>query len=394
MDVLLGVLIGALLAVSAGAAWRLAARPRTVLSPAAGARETALHAATATLPHLRRGLDRDSADHAVEHLRALTGADAVALTDTDTVLAAAGVQAHHLAPGDDVAPLVGSPHDRVHVEDRLQWAGEGCPLHAAVVAPLVVQGAHAGSLITFVAAGRRLTPEDTRAATEAAALLAAQVELSVVSDQGERLANAELRALRAQISPHFLYNALAAVASQIHSDPDGARELLSDFAQFTRYAFRRERPYVTLADELRYVEIYLRLEQARFGSRLTVRVEVAPEALPAIVPVLSLQPLVENAVRHGVEVRDGPGTVEILGEDFGPDVRLRIRDDGAGMTAARAEAALSGRGAGGGIGLSNVHQRVRQTFGEPYGLQVRSEPSGGTTIIMTVPKFKAGVRAS
>lgn len=394
MDVLLGALIGALVVISAAAAWRLAARPRAVLSHAAGARETALHAATAILPHLRRGLDRESAEHAVDHLLALTGADALALTDTDTVLAAAGADARHLRAGRDVGPLVAGHQDRVHVENRLVWEDATCSLRSAVVAPLVVQRERVGSLITFTAGSRQLTPEDTRAATEAAALVAAQVELSVVSSQGERLANAELRALRAQISPHFLYNALAAVGSQIHSDPDGARELLSDFAQFTRYAFRSQRPYVTLADELRYVEVYLRLEQARFGDRLAVRVKVAPEALQAIVPALSLQPLVENAVRHGVEEHPGPGLVEILGEDYGADVRLRIRDDGPGMTAARAQAALAGAGAGGGIGLSNVHQRLRQTFGDAYGLEVTSVLGTGTTITMTVPKFKAGIRAA
>ncbi|UTI66307.1 histidine kinase [Paraconexibacter antarcticus] len=394
MDVLLGAFIGALVALSAVAAWRLVARPRGVLSPAAGMRETALHAATATLPHLRRGLDRRSAEKAVEHLRALTAADAVALTDTDSILAAAGVGASHLRPGAPLDALHGGGDDRIHVVDGLVWPDPSCPLQTAVVAPLVVQGERVGSFVTFTATSRRLTPEDTRAAGEAASLVAAQVELAVVASQGERLAEAELRALRAQISPHFIYNALAAVASHIHDAPDEARELLTDFAEFTRYAFRGERPYVTLADELRYVESYLRLEQARFGDRLVVRLVIAPEALQAVVPVLSVQPLVENAVRHGIESRPGTGTVEIRAEDHGADVVVEVRDDGPGMTDVRAGAALAGAGAGGGIGLSNVHRRMQQTFGEGYGLEVRSAAGGGTTIVMTVPKFRAGVRAT
>ena len=111
---------------------------------------------------------------------------------------------------------------------------------------------------------------------EVASLVSAQVELSALAAQEERLAQAELRALRAQISPHFIYNALAAVANSIHTRPEEARELLTEFAEFTRYAFRGNRSYVTLADELHYVEKYLRLEQARFGDRLDVRVSVAP----------------------------------------------------------------------------------------------------------------------
>ena len=93
---------------------------------------------------------------------------------------------------------------------------------------------------------------------------AMEMALRELEEQADRLARAELRALRAQISPHFIYNAMAAIASYIHSNPDEARELLTDFAEFTRYAFRTQRPYVTLADELHYVERYLRLEQARF----------------------------------------------------------------------------------------------------------------------------------
>ena len=151
----------------------------------------------------------------------------------------------------------------------------------------MVGGERIGRLAAFYGPERRLRPEDTRVVSEVASLVSAQVELSALAEQEERLAQAELRALRAQISPHFIYNALAAVANSIHTKPEEARELLTEFAEFTRYAFRGNRSYVTLADELHYVEKYLRLEQARFGDRLDVRVSVAPEVLTAVVPVLS-----------------------------------------------------------------------------------------------------------
>jgi two-component system, LytTR family, sensor kinase len=109
-----------------------------------------------------------------------------------------------------------------------------------------------------------------------------------------------------------------------------------------------------------------------------------------VVPVLSLQPLVENAVRHGVEKRPEGGTVAIEGIDLGSDVELRVSDDGAGITPYQAEAALAGRGSG--IGLANVHGRLRSTFGAGYGLELDGD--GGTTVIMTLPKFRAGVRAA
>ena len=388
MDVVLGLLLGVALTAAALAGARLVGAPRRVLAPGDEAMRAALHAATATLPHLRQGLSAESAGHSVGHLRRLTQANALAVADAERVLAIDDAG----PPGPDI-PRVGDAleafvtagrDDRVHVEPRA----------AAVVAPLTVHGHRVGSLVAYFRDPGRVRPEDTRVMREAAALVVAQIELSWVAEQEERVARAELRALRAQISPHFIYNALAAVARFIHTRPEEARELLTEFAEFTRYAFRRERPYVTLADELQYVEKYLRLEQARFGDRLSVRVEVAPEVLGAVVPVLSLQPLVENAVRHGVEARTGGGRLEIVGRDLGNDVELRVVDDGPGMDADRAKRLL-GRGAvDGGIGLQNVHGRLRATFGIEYGLKLRSEPGRGTTVTMTIPKFRAGVRAA
>jgi len=379
VDVLLGVLLGVVLTASAFAISRLATT-RRVLAPGEEGVRSALHAAAATLPHLRRGLTKESAGKAIGHLHALTNAEGVMIDDGIRVLAVDGVRATN-------AQLDWLPDsDRVAVERG------PAPYGNTVVAPLVVGGERVGRLAAFYGTERRLRPEDTRVVSEVASLVSAQVELSALDEHEERLAEAELRALRAQISPHFIYNALAAVANSIHTRPEEARELLTEFAEFTRYAFRGNRSYVTLADELHYVEKYLRLEKARFGDRLDVRVSVAPEVLTAVVPVLSMQPLVENAVRHGVEKTAGPCRVEILGADLDADVELTVRDGGAGMSAEAAAAALAGRGDG--IGLANVHARLQSTFGPEYGLEVESPPGGGTVVRMLVPKFRAGVRAA
>jgi two-component system, LytTR family, sensor kinase len=354
--------------------------------------QSALHAATMMLPDLRRGLSEETAARAAPRLLTLTEAAAVALADRELVLAWDGAGADHHTRGHPLAELVGAGRDdRVHVESSIACDAPGCPLGAAIVAPLVVNGTRAGTLVAMFARNRRLSPEDTRTVQETASLVSAQIELSELEAQGERLARAELLALRAQISPHFIYNALAAVAAHIHSSPEEARELLSDFAEFTRYAFRGEHPYVTLADELQYVERYLRLERARFGEQLEVRIEMAPEVLQVVVPVLSLQPLVENAVRHGVE-RRGHGRIAIIGRDAGTDVLLRVRDDGVGIAPERAAQVLAGHG--GGIGLSSVQARLQASFGSDYGLEIEAHEGGGTTVTMTLPKFRAGVRAA
>ena len=385
------MLVGWATAASALAALRLI-RPPRVISSEQRAMQEALHAATATLPHLRRGLSVQSAARTVGHLRTLIQAPGVALVDHERVLGVSGEGFEHHDDAEWLALATAATRDdRLHVESRIRCDHPGCPIGSAVLAPLVVRGERVGTLLALFAGAWRLTPEETRTVGDAASLVSAELALAELEAQSERLARAELHALRAQISPHFVYNALAAIAGYIHSNPEEARELLTEFAEFTRYAFRGRSPYVTLADELNYVEKYLRLERARFGDRLEVRLQVAPEVLHAVVPMLSLQPLVENAVRHGVE-RRGRGRVEIVGQDIDADVELRVSDDGIGMDHERAAEILAGRGSG--VGLMNVQARLQAAFGTAYGLEIDSMPGRGTTVTMTLPKFRAGVRAA
>ena len=384
----LGVLLGTGLAAIVLFAWReIRMRREADAPPAAAGMQSALHAATSTLPHLRLGLNPRTAERAVPYLRKLTGAAAIALADTRSVLAIDGEGREQVRPGDLLSRLLEkTPDHRVHVVPRLISSDPTCPLRSAVLAPLTVQGRRAGTLIMFYRVSGRPRPAELKVVQEAASLVSAQVELSIVSEQEERLAQAELRALRAQISPHFIYNALAAVAGDIHVRPDEARELLSDFAEFTRYLFRDGRSYVTLGEELDHVERYLRLEQARFRDSLHVSIEVPPETRDAVVPAMSVQPLVENAVRHGVERRAGTGRVTISAAVKDGDVVLRVTDDGVGIQPERVSDVLAG--AGGGIGLSNVDGRLRATFGERYALRIESVLGAGTTTVMTVPNLR------
>ena len=385
MNLALGVLVGIALAVGLLAVGRRLRRLRVVPTPAAIGMQSALHAATATLPHLRRGLSMATAARAVPHLRRLTGAAAIALADTRAVLAIEGEGREQVRPGDLLSRLLDrTPDDRLHIVPRLVSSDPSCPLHCAVLAPLTVQGRRAGTLITFYRAEGRPSSNELRVVSQAASLVSAQIELSVLPEQEERLAQAELRALRAQISPHFIYNALAAVAGDIHARPEEARELLIDFAEFTRFLFRDRRSYVALSEEIEHVERYLRLEQARFHD-LQIAIDIPPETRRAIVPTMSVQPLVENGVRHGIERRAGRGRVSIRARLAGGDVELRVTDDGPGIEDERLGEVLAGTG--GGIGLSNVDARLRATFGERYALRIESVLGRGTTVIMTVPNL-------
>ena len=229
-----------------------------------------------------------------------------------------------------------------------------------------------------------------RATGEVADWVAAQVELGELDASRAALAEAEVRALRAQISPHFIYNSLNAIASFINTDPAQARELVLEFADFTRYSFRRHGDFTTVAEELRSIDSYLRLERARFGDRLKVTLQVAPEVLSTVVPFLSIQPLVENAVRHGLESKEGGGRITITAEDSGAFAEISVEDDGVGIDPAVLESVLAGGAPGEHVGLRNVDARLRQVYGEEHGLVVETNVGAGTLVRMRVPKSQPG----
>jgi two-component system LytT family sensor kinase len=268
-------------------------------------------------------------------------------------------------------------------------AGVDCSLRSGVVVPLTDGDAVVGALISL---GPTARVGLLRAASEVARFASTQIELAQLDRSRARAAEAELRFLRAQISPHFVYNALTAIASFMRSDPDRARSLLLGFADFIRYSFRSRGQFATIADELQAVDTYLELERARFGNRLEVVLRVSPEVLPVAVPCLLLQPLVENAVQHGLAHKEGIGHLTIVAEDAGTECVLSVEDDGVGMDPDELRNRRIGRD--GHVGLANVDERLRQIFGAGHGVTVETGIGAGTKVTVRVPKYHAGVRAS
>ena len=144
---------------------------------------------------------------------------------------------------------------------------------------------------------------------------------------------------------------------------------------------------------MRSIDRYLVLERARFGDRLQVKVTVAPEVLPVAVPFLCLQPIVENAVRHGLEGKPGTGHVTILAEDSGSDCTVSVEDDGLGADPEHVRAVLSGTSDSDSIGVANVDERLRSVYGDEYGLVIETAPGLGTKVTVRFPKYRAGVHA-
>ena len=165
-----------------------------------------------------------------------------------------------------------------------------------------------------------------------------------------------------------------------------------EFADFTRYSFRSHGQFTTMAEELRLVDTYLDLERARFGDRLRVTLRVAPEVLGVVVPSLVLQPLVENAIRHGIEPSEKEGNLSITIADADNEALVVIEDDGVGADPTYLGRVLSGSGQDRGVGLHNVDERLRGVFGEEHGLTIETGVGSGTKVQLRIPKFQAGVR--
>ncbi|WP_405813985.1 histidine kinase [Streptomyces sp. NBC_01390] len=352
-----------------------------------------LHTASLAAPPLRAGLTEETAGRSARRLRTLLGTDALCLTDQESVLVWDGVGEHHRA---EIMQRLTGPLETGRGEAlRLTCDAPDCPLRWAVVAPLTVDDRVHGVLVAFAP---RESAVLVRAAGEVARWVSVQLELADLDQSRTRLIEAEIKVLRAQISPHFIFNSLAVIASFVRTDPERARELLLEFADFTRYSFRRHGDFTTLADELHAIDHYLALVRARFGDRLTVTLQIAPEVLPVALPFLCLQPLVENAVKHGLEGKGaaaGKSHISITAQDAGAEALVVIEDDGAGMDPVLLRRILAGEASpSGGIGLSNVDDRLRQVYGDDHGLVIETALGAGMKITARLPKYQPGVHSA
>ena len=384
---LAAAVVAAIVAVAAAVLTWVARGRRDLGSTSDRTTFRALHLANLASSGLRAGLTPQAADSSAHILRTLLGAPAVALTDLDRTLTWDGRSDHHRDGSHALSRH--TIRDGTTTVETVDCGHAGCPLRQVIIAPLVRNDTLVGTLQVYVPAARAGL---VRATNEVAGWVSRQLELAEVDASRARLVEAEMRVLRAQISPHFVYNSLSAIASFVRTDPERARELLLEFAEFARYSFRRQGDYTTLADELRSIERYLVLEKARFGDRLQVTLRIAPEALGVSLPFLSLQPLVENAVRHGLESKPTAGRLTVIAQDLGPDVVISVEDDGIGEDPETVRRALAGDSNADSIGLGNVDERLRNAFGPEYGLVIETAVGAGTKVIVRVPKFNAKVR--
>jgi two-component system LytT family sensor kinase len=210
-----------------------------------------------------------------------------------------------------------------------------------------------------------------------------------LQEQEKLLLAAKLEALANQISPHFLFNTLTSISSLIRTQPDTARMLIAKLSGLLRRLLRSTDHFVTLREELESIDEYLQIEVVRFGPRLKVDKQISPETLDVIVPSMILQPLVENSIKHGLSRKVGGGRITIATMLRDRHSIIEVRDDGLGMTEERLEHAL-----GGGIGLSNVNERLQTIYGAHYHLKLTSVPGQGTCVRVEIPELSVAERVT
>jgi two-component system, LytTR family, sensor kinase len=199
-----------------------------------------------------------------------------------------------------------------------------------------------------------------------------------------QLAQAQLQALKMQLHPHFLFNTLNGIASLVRDNKNRAAvDMLAGLSDLLRYTLENAgKQEVPLKEELEFLELYLGIQQMRFPDRLRVEMRVAPETLDALVPNLILQPIVENAIRHGISQRPTPGVVGIEASRDGERLRVNVYDDGPGLR--------PNGGAGGGVGLSNTRERLAQLYGERQRFTLSEREGGGVEAALVLPFARAG----
>jgi two-component system sensor histidine kinase LytS len=349
-----------------------------------------LKIADRSLVHLRRGLDYETAQAVCRLALEESEAAAVAITDIERVLGFAGLgQDHHEVGGPILTratreAIETNEYRILGTRDEIGCPKEGCLLRAAIVVPLQSRGATAGTLKFYYTTARLLNETQVAMVQGLAKLLSTQLELSELEAQTQLACRMELKALQAQINPHFMFNTINTIASLIRTDPARARELLREFARFYRRTLEESQELVPLSRELEYARSYLTFERARFGDRILVSERVGSGVEGVHVPAFILQPLVENCVQHGMRP-EGPLNIEIAVQRSDAVVTIAVGDDGLGITQEALEHVLEvGTGKGLGIALRNVQDRVRGHYGPGSGLAVISEHDVGTTVTVTL----------
>ncbi|MDC4168574.1 histidine kinase [Photobacterium damselae] len=331
----------------------------------------ALDIANKTLPYFRKS-NRESLMAVCNIIRHETEADAVSITDTQDVLAYVGIgEENYLDAYHKISTMT-----QQAVTTGQQIISNNLNIHnfhSLLIIPLCENGEVTGTLKIFYRQPNQVKPSLREMAIGLSQLISTQMEVSRIDQLRTMASKAEFSALQSKINPHFLFNALNAISTLVRIRPDQARELIANLADFLRYNLDHTDELIDIQEELQQVKDYVAIEQARFGNKLSVNFDI--DDVHNKIPALLLQPLVENAILHGIQPSAKPGQVSILVKRLLTDeVQVTIEDTGVGIKPEVITKLRNGNMESHRIGLQNVHQRLLLLYGE--GLEIVSDKHG------------------
>ena len=344
----------------------------------------ALDIANKTLPYFR-SINAESLHTICTIIKNEIKADAVAITDTRNVLAYVGYGEERYKVGQEIiSDLTKSAIQSGEITIRNRIADHHTPeIQYLLIMPFEERGEVTGTLKIYYRNAYKMTYPMQTMAIGLSQMISTLMEISRVEQIKEAANKAELKALQTKINPHFLFNALNAIASTTRKNPEKARELIINLSSYMRYNIEINDELIDIHKALDQVRDYVEIEKARFGSRLQVEYDI--DEVSIRIPSLLIQPLVENAIIHGILKTKGPGIVTIAVKNIDEKVRISVTDSGAGISEEVIENLYHNNLPAKHIGLSNVHQRVKLIYGE--GLVI-NRLSPGTEVYFDIKKEK------
>lgn len=347
---------------------------------AANQAKLALEIANKTLPYFRE-VTRESLKRVCEIIKNSVEADAVSITDTVYILAHVGIGDDHHTEGKKIFTKATEEVIRkgkilvLNNQSFVECENDSCPLKSAIIVPLKDKEKVMGTLKIYYKNENGVTYRDKTLAEGLSHLISTQLQLSKIENLKDMANKAEIKALQAQINPHFLFNALNTIISFVRMDPNKARDLIIDLSTYLRYNLEKGAELVSIENELEQVKAYVKIEQARYGSKLKVIYDV-DEGIDIKIPSLIIQPLVENSIKHGILEGEGHGTVKISVKEENQDelIRIVIEDDGVGIAPEIISDVYNRRMKHNKIGLANVHNRLKLIYGK--GLEIKRLKKG------------------
>ncbi len=352
-----------------------------------------LRIAEKTLVHLRKGMTIESAEAVCQILYKEIETSAIAMTSQTNILAHIGIGDDHHRTNlpiqtDLTREVIQKGILRISGEDSIHCAKEDCPLGAAVIAPLKQRGETIGTLKFYFPYEKKITNVVLELISGLSLLLSTQLEIAEADKAYQLAKDAEIKALQAQISPHFLFNTLNTIVSLVRIEPMKARKLLISLSHFLRQNLTvTTETMTTLEQELKHVKAYLEIEEVRFANKLVVEYEIDERTLLENIPPLTLQPIVENAVKHGIKEKSKGCLIKISIQKEDSHTVVYVEDNGQGMSAERImqiESYGTTSEHGTGIGLYNVNRRLTIMFGPSGSLHINSKLDAGTKVSFTM----------